>query len=245
MKTWGWIALLLISCVLAAASVVLMMELLGLSFKNADTPPESTIITFDDPELNQRLNTQTSTIEPSKAGNISDSKNSLAENLIENASFEQDPLMASPIWQVTGFGNDSIVEWTHERAASGSYALKISAMQPSNRGWPGWVMKLPFQANHSYQLQVSYYTPDGANAWLEVAFLDDENRLLKGFSTGCPRVSVLGQWTAIRYRVKAEWAPQGSRSIRIGLRQCLNHTKGRRTTLYFDDISLSSIPKSQ
>lgn len=241
MKTWGWFMLLFIGCALAAGSIVLLSEMMGLSFKNTDTGPSSKLIISDDTLRDESTNSQPSAITRSTdEAPADDSASSISPvvNLIRNASFEQDPLTTQPTWETTGLSDDSIAEWTKEQAASGWYALKISSAHPSNKGWPGWLLQLKHQANFSYQVESKYFTPDGANAWLELAFLDGENRLLKGFSTGCPRFSVSGHWTKIQHLVKAEWIPPASRSIRIGLRQCLNHTKGRRSTLYFDDIVL-------
>jgi len=244
MKNWGWFLLLAIGCLISAAVVVILIEKTKQSafFSNNEQNTTVTLIPKE-PVIDE------STFKPSSPSTAKHSlKNNPStptaqptqspDNLISNSSFELNPLTTVPKWQTTGVGSQHIVEWSTEQAVSGQHALKISASQPSNRGWPGWQTQLDHQINSGYDLQAKYYTPDGANAWLELSFLDSNNRLIKGYSTGCPRTSVKKQWTLVERKVKAEWVPDGTRVVKIGLRQCLNHTKGRRTTLYLDDISL-------
>ncbi len=162
------------------------------------------------------------------------------DNLLNNASFEQNPFSTEPtVWQTVSLGPGNTAEWSSERAASGHYALKIAARQPTHRGWPGWTSRLQHRAGHGYRLQASIFTPDGANAWLELVFYDRNNRYLTGFSSGCSRRKPLqNQWIAKHHQIKAEYIPEEATYLQIGLRQCLTFTKGRMTHLYYDDVSL-------
>lgn len=238
MKNWGYILLLTIGCILSAVIVTLLIEMIDLTyFKKTDSISENIISSSDKTNVDKTAYTS----EISTLSSEHKDLQSISHNLLRNASFEFDPLITPNIWQTSGLGADNIAAWSEEQAASGNHALKISAAQPSNRGWPGWITQLKHQSNSGYRIQAKYYTTDGANAWLEISFLDSNNQLLKGFSTGCPRTSVKNQWITIQHKVKDEWIPTLSSTLRIGLRQCLNHTKGRRTTLFFDDVSLQLI----
>ncbi len=243
-KTWVWVMLLGIGCIFAALIVVLLVEMLDLSFlKEAESGPEMKSLASDESVIDESADSRPP-ISVTKAPAIVQTENSVlreARNLVNNPSFERDPLMTPPNWQTTGLGPGHIAQWTDEQSATGRHALKISADQPSGQGWPGWTLLLTHRPGSGYRLEAKYYTPDGANAWLELAFLDGNRRLLKGFSTGCPRQSVIAKWTAVQHRVNPEWIPPESRSLRIGLRQCLNHSKGRRTVLYFDDVVLQTL----
>lgn len=252
----------LVFSLIATFIIVLMVEILGLRKAFTGTEPEATndeyIIRADNDEgivnrapsekiteLKDALNenqyspalSQSSVPTKNPAASLN---SAMTENTLFYDSFESAPETTG--WQTTGLGPDSTAKWSQEQVLSGHYALKISAGQPSNNGWPGWVNTLELQKHSNYLLQVSYYTPDGANAWLEQSFLDQSGRLITGFSTGCPRRSSLKQWTAIKHRVKASSIPPNSRYLRLGLRQCLNHTKGTLTHLFFDDISLTTEP---
>ncbi len=160
------------------------------------------------------------------------------ENLLTNSSFEADPVMAKDKWQKVGAGGRQTVEWSDEQAASGEHALKISAAYPNN-GWPGWLGPvMNYKPGSGYELQVQYFTPDGANIWLEFIFYNSENKWLKSFSTGCPQTTIKNKWSETHYKVKAKWIPIETYRVRVGLRQCLNHTKGHVTTLYIDNVYL-------
>ena len=245
MKNWGYILLLTIGCVLAAVVVTLLIEMINLSyFKKTDSISENIIISSDEMAIDESANTprhsiSTSVIAPLTNKNID--QQTTSSNLLRNSSFELNPLTTPNLWQTSGLGANNVAEWSKEQAASGNHALKITATLPSNRGWPGWITQIKHRSNSGYLIQAKYFTTDGANAWLEISFLDSNNKLLKGFSTGCPRTSVKSQWTLIQHKVKSEWIPEQSSALRIGLRQCLNHTKGRQTTLFFDDVSLQLI----
>ena len=258
MKNWGWILLLAVVYLLLSIIIVMVIEKInGLPFFSSKTIPivknlSNESITEDNVvELAPAVLTPLKTQQPPKIISTIKSRPQytpapkapkLSSNIISNSSFESDPLSSVPNWRPTGQGAQHVIEWSNELAANGQYALKISATHPSNHGWPGWQTQLEHKANKGYLLQAKYYTADGANAWLDLSFLDSHQRLLKGFSTGCSRLSVRNTWTSIERKVKSEWIPKESRVVKIALRQCLNHTKGRSTTLYFDDVSLQYLP---
>lgn len=242
MKDWGWVVLLTIGCLISAVIVVLIIEVIKdfPIFRESEVNSIPTTITNNKVIHDSNLPSSIATTTPTSIIMTINKKNQSQQdsnNLISNGSFELNPLTSPPIWETTKQDNQQIIEWSSEQAEKGQHALKISASNPYI-GWPGWTTQFNHKTNTGYKLQAKYFTTDGANAWLEIAFLDNNNRLLKGFTSGCPQTSVTNQWTLVERIVKAEWIPEGSHIVRVGLRQCLNFTKGRLTTLYFDNVSL-------
>ena len=110
---------------------------------------------------------------PTKRKNQKTQKPSFSEaikNLFANGSFELNPQTTESKWQKVGVGSKQIVEWSNEQAASGEYALKISAAYPHS-GWPGWhSSQLDYKPDSGYEIQAKYFTSDGANTWLVFVF---------------------------------------------------------------------------
>jgi hypothetical protein len=82
-------------------------------------------------------------------------------------------------------------------------------------------------------------TPDGAEAWLEIEFLDAEGEWLTGLSTGCTAIGLSPQpWNwddHLRLSFTKEEVPAANYVI-LGLLQCLTNTEGRATVLFYDDV---------
>ncbi len=250
MKSFLWFIILAIGCVLASLAIVLLAEILGLTKRteqqttgsNANEFLINTEIALNENEYSPTLTTKQPEpgIIPDKQDDIFHVVNTQAIRLYD--AFEQNPETSELSWKPTGLGSDGFTEWSSEQALSGKHALKISAIKPSEQGWPGWITTIDYHPEKNYRLQVSYYTPDGANAWLEQSFLDQNGRLLMGFSTGCPRHAKINQWTQVSHLVNSASIPENSKFIRVGLRQCLNHSKGKLTHLFFDDVILTAYP---
>lgn len=250
MKSFGWIIILVIGCVLAALVIVLLAETLGLTKRtdqqttgsNAHEILIKSEIALNENEYSPPISSQQPQPEilADKPEDNFPAVNKDSIRLYD--AFEHPPETSEFSWKPTGLGSDSITEWSSEQALSGTHALKISAIKPSGQGWPGWIATFDYHPENNYRLQANYYTPDGANAWLEQSFLDQNGRLLMGFSTGCPRHAKINQWVQISHLVNSTSIPQNSKYIRLGLRQCLNHSKGKLTHLFFDDVILTVFP---
>jgi hypothetical protein len=255
MKTCAWVVVLAIGCVVAAVIVTLLIGMVDLksisdSYFTTNTPIKNRADESLEPIIvkNEAYSLPGLNIEPKQyqqhKKNLSNQNDesrkvnriNIGVNLLTNRSFEQDPLSNHlTLWNTVNIGTKHIAQWSTERAFSGKHSLKISAKTSSN-GWPGWQTTIIYKQGSNYDLQVKYFTEDGANAWIEQSFLDQNKKLIKGFSSGCSRQVEIGKWTLKKHRVQSKWIPKNSRYIRIALRQCLTYTKGKDATLYFDDV---------
>jgi hypothetical protein len=162
------------------------------------------------------------------------------QNVLNNASFEQDPAANEPFWYFDSLGTDASASWTSERAHSGQRSLSLSASHSANRGWPGWFSALlPVERGFQYTFEAMYFTPDGAGGWIDIWFLEADGTRLLGTGTPCVNRSrsPTTSWQRLRFSVPPEKVPASAAVMRLGLRQCLNWSEGTMTTVYYDDVS--------
>lgn len=85
-------------------------------------------------------------------------------------------------------------------------------------------------------------TPDGADAFVSAAFLDENGGTITTQSTGCVDLDP-NAWNKVGFGILEERL-EGVSSIRLGLQQCLQHTEGTLTHLYYDEIYFGTTPPS-
>ena len=135
-------------------------------------------------------------------------------------------------------GGDGFGARSGDLAHAGNFALFSQASSAANRGWPGWQgRRYAVTPGRTYVLRAWAVSPDGANAWLDLGLYDRAGAWLGGRSTGCSRERPGQKWQLLELRYVND--KPGVTSIRPALLHCLNHTKGRSTTLFFDDVSLA------
>lgn len=148
------------------------------------------------------------------------------------SSFEDDEAG----WMFDAKGGDGFGARTMDAAYNGHFSLFSQASAGANRGWPGWHTQASYALAPAgtYVFRARAISPDGANGWLDLQLLDAAGTWLGGRSTGCSREHPGRQWQALELRYVND-DPRVA-SVRLGLLQCLNHSKGRTTTVYFDDV---------
>jgi hypothetical protein len=148
------------------------------------------------------------------------------------SSFEDDEAG----WAYDAKGGDGLGARTMDAAYNGHFSLFSQASASANRGWPGWHTRAQFalDSGGTYVFRARAISPDGGNGWLDLHLLDASGTWLGGRSTGCSRERPGTQWDELELRYVND-DPRVA-SVRLGLLQCLNHSKGRATTIYFDDV---------
>jgi serine/threonine protein kinase len=162
----------------------------------------------------------------------------LGQNMLENASFEHDPGTTSPYWLADALTSDMSSSWSTERILSGQHALFMSTSRTKNDDWPGWFSTIPVSMEYQYGFDAHYFTPDGAGAILTVDFLNQAGDTLHTMSTDCTPPKTLTTWRSLQMSIAKTDFPQGTQKMRLGLRQCTTYSGFKRTTLFFDDVSL-------
>ena len=168
------------------------------------------------------------------------------DNLLDDSSFEG----SVSNWSFNSGGmvdGDAIV--SDELARSGERALKINAITyESGKGWPGWETKhpIPISRDQTYTFGAWFNTPNGASVWIECAYLDSEGKSIKTISNGC--VAMREAWHGLwkpTYLASfgPDRIPEDAVSVRLALRQCLTHTDGQDTEIYFDDVFFGVLPE--
>lgn len=161
-------------------------------------------------------------------------------NLLSNGSFDDYNPLEDSIWQIEERGTDLEVVWSDANSNSDAYALKLSATEGSNQGWPGLFATVSIDSQLDYIFSAYAFSPDGASGWLSIELLDAERNFVTGYSTGCSEAQE--GWHTLTRELKAEWHQDRQISaIRLGLQQCMNFSAGQATTLYFDDVSLIAL----
>ncbi len=160
------------------------------------------------------------------------------QNILKNASFEREPGSEPPYWTADPLGSDLSSSWSTERVMSGQHSLFLSASRTDSEEWPGWFTTLPLVPGFRYTFDARYFTPDGAGAQISVDFLHQNGDILHSIATGCTQPKNLTVWRSLRMGFVPTDVPQGAVKIRLGLRQCLTFTEYKRTTLFYDDVSI-------
>jgi hypothetical protein len=165
-------------------------------------------------------------------------------NMLANRSFENDPLKNEPFWFVDdGLGSDVIAVWSDKKANIGAHSLFLSAGRTGSYS-ACWKANVHFSKGYDYTLQACYMTTDSADAMFGFRFFDRYGRDLIGFTTFVLYPSEKIEWRVERRIVKSEWIPASAAKMQIFLGQSLDHTKGKRTGVYYDDVFLfKSLPE--
>ncbi len=145
-----------------------------------------------------------------------------------------------PVFAFDARGGDGIGARSTDGAHGGSFALFSQASSAANRGWPGWqgTRRYAVTPGRTYLFRAYAASPDGASAWLDIGLYDKSGTWLGGRSTGCSRERPGGRgWDLLELRYLND-DPRVA-SVQLGLLQCLNHSMGRTTTLYFDDVGFA------
>ena len=143
-------------------------------------------------------------------------------------------------WVFDARGGDALGARTGDAAHGGRFALLSQASVAANRGWPGWQSPARYAVapGATYLFRAHAASPDGGNAWLGIQLYDKSGTWVGGRSTGCARERPrAGAWE----RLELRYANDDPRVVAVDLvlLQCLNHTAGRTTTVYFDDASFA------
>jgi hypothetical protein len=148
------------------------------------------------------------------------------------ASFEDDEAG----WAYDARGGDGLGARTMDTAYNGHFSLFSQASDGAHRGWPGWfgAARYALTPGRAYVFRAWAASPDGGNAWLDLALYDAAGTWLGGRSTGCSRERPGRDWQPLELRYAGD-DPRVA-SVGIALLHCLNHTRGRTTTVYFDDV---------
>ncbi len=161
------------------------------------------------------------------------------QNLLKNPSFEREPGSTPPGWESVGYESDASASWSTERVLSGQHALFLATSRATESDPPGWFASVPVSQEYKYTFDVRYFTPDGAGALISVDFVDTNGGILHTLSTECTQPKSLTVWRPLKLSFVPTDFPQGARLIRLGLRQCVDYTQYKRTTLFYDDVSLT------
>ncbi|MGR9073428.1 MAG: hypothetical protein ACU833_10230, partial [Gammaproteobacteria bacterium] len=243
MKKLIWLTSVITCAAVAAGSIALLYIEIEPTFHSGNSLGELPKRSRSTPLPPERLNLvasrviheNTETAQKQAVVVIPDAKGS---NLLANGSFESDPQNNPPYWKTSAPETGHIAEWSPEQHFDGYRALKISAVSPAIDGWPGWFATLNHRPGAGYDFTAKYFTPDGAGAWLGMTFFDRGQKFISGISSGCPRRPSTGRWALVKLTAERSLIPSGTVRIMLGLQQCLNFTRGRRTVLYYDDASL-------
>lgn len=129
-----------------------------------------------------------------------------------------------------------------DTAYNGHFALYAQASEAANRGWPGWFDGARYKVaqGRRYVFRARATSPDGGNAWLDIQLYDRAGTWLGGRSTGCSRERPGRDWQLLELRYTVD-DPRVD-SVGLALLQCLNHTRGRMTSVYFDDVTFAGAP---
>jgi hypothetical protein len=162
----------------------------------------------------------------------------LTNELPLRASFED----GEEGWGYDARGGDGLGARTSDAARAGRFALLSQASEAAQRGWPGWLhgTRVKVAPGATYVFRAWAASPDGGNGWLDLQLVDAANTYLGGRSTGCSRERPGRQWELLELRYVND-DPRVA-SVQLALLHCLNHTRGRATTLYFDDVSFAASP---
>ncbi|MBI2568670.1 MAG: hypothetical protein HYV63_16740 [Candidatus Schekmanbacteria bacterium] len=167
----------------------------------------------------------------------------VAHNAIQNASLELDPRNYGTLWRLEDSESDLVTKVSADQAHSGKSSLSLTASKAGAK-WPGWatVDKFPVVVGGTYELHAWLYTTDGAAAWLEAMLLDEQGKPLVGQASGCVEIPQASTWTEKR----VTFTPQdpNTRFVRLALRQCLDYSRGKKTTVYVDDLYFGPPTKS-
>ncbi len=153
----------------------------------------------------------------------------VGQNLLDNASFEENPAAGVP-WFADARNTDLFAEWTTRRARSGQHSLLLRATTPGQAGWPGWLSApVPIGGGYTFAFSAWAHSPDGAYAWLDIAFLDANEEHLMGYSTGCVPVGASSQpseWEDFLTVTFTRSEVPAATHVILGLLQCLTYTEG-------------------
>ncbi len=163
-------------------------------------------------------------------------------NLLANASFEYNPAITDPRWEIETRNTNVVAKWSLEQAKTGQYSLLLSATEPANQGFPGWFTVEPIQIDQGewHIFQVWAMSPDGADAFIIAEFLDESGTHFSDQSSGCVDLEP-NIWKAVSFGILEERTADVS-FIRLGLQQCLTNTTGTLTHLYYDEIYFGTTP---
>lgn len=141
-------------------------------------------------------------------------------------------------WRYDARGGDGFGARSGDAGRNSQHSLMSQASDGANRGWPGWRhdKRYPVTPGTTYVFRAHAVSPDGGNGWLDLQLYDKAGTWLGGRSNGCLRDRLAsGGWTEMELRFTAD-DPKVA-SVELALLQCLNHSKGRMATVYFDDMS--------
>jgi len=195
---------------------------------------------LDDPAAAQPADTATSPPAGTRpVANMDSSMTPVAgKNMLKNGSFEHEPGSEPPYWIADPLDSDLASSWSTERVLTGQHALFLSASRTEKEDGPGWFTTIPLVPDFHYTFDARYFTPDGAGAQITVDFLNEAGDILHTIGTTCTQPKNLTVWRPARMNFVPTDVPRGTANIRLGLRQCLDYTRYKRTTLFYDDVSL-------
>ncbi len=157
-------------------------------------------------------------------------------NLINNPSFEENPVTTATTWEVETRGTNLAAQWSSMQSKIGDYSLELYASAKGNQGWPGWFTTdlIPIEEGSQYVFRAWAITADGADAWVSIDLFDTSGQKTTSVTSGCIDIPV-DTWTAAQVVVLPE-RTEGITHVRLGMQQCLASTEGNVTHLFYDEV---------